>query len=416
MPPPRCHLQTGYWPQSETTFKPDEPTAVEGLISLDPGECFKKIFVLIMEAITELILQNNTKLNIAITGVSGAGKSTFVNAIRGINDGDEGAAPTGCNENSKDAIAYFHPNYPNVILWDLPGIGTTKFPADNYLNHVGLHKYDFFIIISATRFRENDIRLAQEIKKMKKKFYFVRSKIDSDLYNEEKSRKSNFNKEKTLTDIKENCIKGLQDAGFESPQVFLVSSFKLHEYDFPLLQETFETELPEHKRNALLMTTPITSLEIIAKKKKAFKSKIKYYAAASAAGAAVPVPGLSIAVDVSILIAAITQYVHGFGLDVPTMKRVAERTGVSYDDLLAVIVSPLAAAEVTSALVLRVMASLAGTAALMAAKEGSRFIPFIGIPIAMGLSYITTSRVPSHILNVLAEDSERVFRKAFGSV
>ncbi|XP_028250615.1 interferon-inducible GTPase 1-like [Parambassis ranga] len=207
----------GYWPQSETTFKPDEPTAVEGLISLDPGECFKKILVLIMEAVTELILQNNTQLNITVIGVSGAGKSTFVNAFRGINDGDDGAALTGCKENSKEAIAYFHPNYPNVTFWDLPGIGTTNIPAKKYKKKVGLEKFDF-IIISANRFTENDVRLAQEIQKMGKRFYFVRSKIDSDLYNEKKSRKSNFNKEKTLTDIKEDCIKGLQDAGLSLPR------------------------------------------------------------------------------------------------------------------------------------------------------------------------------------------------------
>ncbi|XP_028251848.1 interferon-inducible GTPase 5-like [Parambassis ranga] len=313
--------------------------------------------ILAVEMIKKLLdKQNNTPVNIAVTGESGSGKSSFVNAFRGLDNRDEGAAPTGCVETTREVTEYPHPNYPNVTLWDLPGVGTTKFPADKYLEHVGLEKFDFFIIVSATRFRENDVKLAQEIQKMGKRFYFVRSKIDSDLQNEER-RKTNFNREKTLTDIKEDCIKGLQDAGFESPQVFLVSSFELHEYDFSLLQETFETELPEHKRNALLMTTPITSLEIIAKKKKAFKSQIKYWAAASAAGAAVSVPGLSIAVDVSILIAAVTQY--GFGLDVPTMKRLAARTGVSYDDLLAVIVSPLAAAEVTSALVLRVMSSLA---------------------------------------------------------
>ncbi|XP_028251844.1 interferon-inducible GTPase 5-like [Parambassis ranga] len=358
--------------------------------------------------------QNNISLNIAVTGETGAGKSTFINAFRGLNDEDDGAALTGCKETTKEVTAYPHPNYPNVTFWDLPGIGTTNFPAKKYKKKVGLEKFDFFIIISANRFTENDVKLAQEIKKMKKNYYFVRSKIDSDLDNEKKFR-TNFNREETLTDIKEDCIKGLQDAGFESPQVFLVSSFELHEYDISLLQETFETELPEHKRNALLMTTPITSLEIIAKKKEAFKSKIKYWAAASAAGAAVSVPGLSIAVDVSILIAAVTQYVHGFGLDVPTMKRLAARTGVSYDDLLAVIVSPLAAAEVTSALVLRVMSSLAGRTVLMAVEEGSRFIPIIGIPIAMGLSYIAIYRVLSHILNTLAEDSERVFRKAFGS-
>ncbi|XP_028251852.1 interferon-inducible GTPase 1-like [Parambassis ranga] len=275
-----------------------------GLPSSEPlAEVIKEVLqnsdqTLAVEKINEFLdKQNNIPLNIAVTGESGSGKSTFVNAFRGINNGDDGAAPTGCVETTTEVTAYPHPNYPNVVLWDLPGIGTTKFPANKYKKHVGLEKYDFFIIISDTRFRENDVRLAKKIRKMKKKFYFVRSKIDRDLQSEEITCKSNFDREKTLTKIRDNCIQGLQKEGFESPQVFLGSSFNLHDFDFPQLQETLETELPEHKKDALLRTTPITSLEIIKKKKNAFKSKIKYYAAASAVGAAVPVPGLSIAVD-----------------------------------------------------------------------------------------------------------------------
>ncbi|CAN9502035.1 unnamed protein product [Ophioblennius macclurei] len=138
--------------------------------------------------------QKNTPLNIAITGESGSGKSTFINALRGIQDDeDEGAAPTGVVETTTEVKPYPHPSHPNVTLWDLPGVGTTKFSADKYLELVKFDRFDFFIIISATRFTENDVKLAQEIKKMGKKFYFLRSKIDSDLFNEQK-RKRNFNR------------------------------------------------------------------------------------------------------------------------------------------------------------------------------------------------------------------------------
>ncbi|XP_067471361.1 interferon-gamma-inducible GTPase 10-like [Thunnus thynnus] len=196
--------------------------------------------------------QDKIPLHIGITGESGSGKSTFVNAFRGIDNKDERAAPTGCVETTSEVTPYHHPNYPNVTLWDLPGIGTTKFPADKYLEHVGFEKFDFFIIISATRFRENDVKLTQEIQKMGKKFYFVHSKIDNDLRNEERSQRE-FNAERTLAQIRENCIQGLQKQGVEAPQVFLVSSFDLHLYDFHLLEETLERELPAHKRNALLL-------------------------------------------------------------------------------------------------------------------------------------------------------------------
>ncbi|XP_035772053.1 interferon-inducible GTPase 1-like [Neolamprologus brichardi] len=148
--------------------------------------------------------QRNTPLNVAITGESGSGKSTFINAFRGIGDEDEGAAPTGVVETTSQVTSYPHPNYPNVILWDLPGIGTTRFPADEYLKLVGFEKFDFFIIISDTRFRENDVKLAQEIQGMKKKFYFLRSKVDKDIRAEKRTRRE-FNVERTLSTIRKNC-------------------------------------------------------------------------------------------------------------------------------------------------------------------------------------------------------------------
>uniref|UniRef100_A0A3B4H774 Immunity related GTPase cinema n=1 Tax=Pundamilia nyererei TaxID=303518 RepID=A0A3B4H774_9CICH len=289
--------------------------------------------------ITELMMkEKNITLNIAITGESGAGKSTFVNALRGLSDDDEGAAPTGVTETTIEVTPYPHPNYPNVTLWDLPGIGSTKFPADKYLELVGFEKFDLFIIISATRFTENDVKLAQEIQRMKKKFYFVRSKIDNDINAER--RKRNFSAERTLTKIREDCVKG----ECSSPQVFLVSSFELYLYDLPLLQQTLDRDLPGHKRDALLCAMPNINPEIIRKKKQALKSKVKYWATLSAAGAAVPVPGLSIAVDAAVLVGAVTHYVFAFGLDIPSLKRLSARTGVPYADLRAVIMSPLAVA------------------------------------------------------------------------
>uniref|UniRef100_A0A3Q2WJ91 Interferon-inducible GTPase 5-like n=1 Tax=Haplochromis burtoni TaxID=8153 RepID=A0A3Q2WJ91_HAPBU len=352
--------------------------------------------------------QNNIPLNIAITGESGSGKSTFVNAFRELCDDEEGAAPTGVTETTSEVTPYPHPNYPNVTFWDLPGIGTTNFPAKKYLKLVGFQKFDFFIIISDTRFRENDVKLAKEIQKMKKKFYFVRTKIDNNIRDEK--RKKDFNEEETLTKIREDylynvdmcffCETGLSGLGIKSPQVFLVSTFELHLYDFPLLQQTLERDLPSNKRDTLLFVMPNINPEIIIKKKKSFKRRLYWLATLSALGAAVPVPGLSIAVDVAVLAGAVTHYVHAFGLDVPSLARLSDRTGVPYADLCAVILSPLAAAKITIELLMKV--------------EVSRFIPIVGIPLAMGLSFATTYTILKSILNELADDAEKVFVKALG--
>ncbi|XP_041828505.1 interferon-inducible GTPase 5-like [Melanotaenia boesemani] len=354
---------------------------------------------------------NNIPLNIAVTGECGSGKSSFVNAFRGVTNKDKGAAPTGCVETTTEVTAYQHPKYPNVKLWDLPGVGTTRFTVDKYLKHVGFEKFDFFIIISDTRFKKNDVKLALEIQKMDKKFYFVRSKIDNDLRSEERSQR-NFNAENYLKQIRDSCTQGLQKEGFESPQVFLISSFELHLHDFSLLRRTLERELPEHQRHVLLLAMSNISLDVIEKKKEAFRASIKYYALASAAGAAVPVPGLSVAVDLPMMVYVVRQYVVGFGLDKSSLKRLADSTGVSFDDLKAAITSELVTKEITKDLLVKLLAQLANVAALLAAEEGARFIPILGIPAAMTLSGMATRDSLNFFLDILAKEAQRVFVRA----
>uniref|UniRef100_A0A3Q3GAX8 IRG-type G domain-containing protein n=1 Tax=Labrus bergylta TaxID=56723 RepID=A0A3Q3GAX8_9LABR len=334
----------------------------------------------------------NVPLNIAVTGETGVGKSTFVNAIRGIDNKDEKAAPTGCVETTMKVTPYPHPNYPN------------------YLKMVEFKKFDFFIIISADRFRENDVKLAKEIQKMEKKFYFVRSKIDDNIRNEERGQRE-FNEERTLTQIRDNCIQGLQDLRLQSPQVFLVSSVDLTLYDFPLLVETLKEELPELKKEAFLLAMPNISVDMIKEKKKAFKAKVKYFAILSAGVGAVPVPGVSAAVDTTLLVSVVTKYVLGFGLDIPSLKRMANYSGVPYEELKKVIMSTLIAVKVTPELLLRLLVQFSSLTALLAAEEGTRFIPIIGIPVSMGLSFAFTYSSLNMILDTLADDAEKVFTR-----
>ncbi|KAM6919457.1 interferon-inducible GTPase 5-like [Lycodopsis pacificus] len=352
--------------------------------------------------------QKNIPLNIGITGESGSGKSTFVNALRGLDDEAEGAAPTGVVETTSEATPYPHPLYPNVVFWDLPGIGTPKFPADKYLKLVGFEKFDFFIIISATRFKENDTKLAEDIQRMGKKFYFVRSKIDFDVGNEKRRadrQKKAFNEKQTLDKIRENSIEGVK-----SQQVFLVSSVDLHLYDFQLLEETLRKDLPAHKRHALLLAVPSVSLEIINQKKEALQSQIKWHARLSAVMATVPVPGLSIAADVVMLVSVVREYQVTFGLDSSSLENLAHSAKVPLNELKAVMKSPLAGKEITKMLIIKLLASSDCDAALTKVEAF-----FVTIPILRIRTAITaTNKALNAFLTMLAEDAQRVFTKAVG--
>uniref|UniRef100_A0A8C6SM64 IRG-type G domain-containing protein n=1 Tax=Neogobius melanostomus TaxID=47308 RepID=A0A8C6SM64_9GOBI len=350
---------------------------------------------------------NNVHLNIAITGESGSGKSTLVNALRGIRNNTQGAAPTGVWETTMKPTEYLHPEHPNIRLWDLPGVGSTKFPADKYMEYVKFEKYDFFIIVSNDRFRENDAKLAKEIHKMKKKFYFVRSKIDLNVQTE-KEDDPDFNEEKLLKSIRENCTEELQELGFESPKVFLVSGLKLRLYEFKDLRKTLEADLPKLQRDVLLRNI---SLDVIQQKKGSLESKIKWYTAASAAGAAVPVPGLSGVFDLSMIMEFTIHCRTSLGLTPESLIKLSDVSGVSLEDLRAELKSPLSGVEITEALIGKVMSMSARYVAATAIEDGFRFIPLIGTAVAMAISSANTYRVLTDILNSLAEDAQQVFIK-----
>ncbi|XP_039368851.1 interferon-inducible GTPase 5-like [Mauremys reevesii] len=354
-------------------------------------------------------LLRNTKLNIAITGKTGSGKSSFINAIRSLNDSDSGAAETGVTQTTEDPTAYPHPIHPNVIVWDLPGIGTTKYLAETYVEDMSLDQYDFFIIIADTRFTEADNHLAKEIKKMGKKFYFVRSKIDVDLDNEQR-RCHDFKEEKTLHMIRSDCIKELQKAGISSPQVFLVSRKDFEKYDSPQLQETLANELDTHRRHVLICALPRTSEKILKEKQKALQEQIWKQALKSCALAAVPLPYLSVKCDVNILVENMREYCKSFGLVDDSLQSLAKQVKKSVAELKSVIKSPLAK-DITEEEALKRLREATGER-MMTVKYFISVVPLIGTGIAAERSYSVTFEVLHTFLDEVAEDAQRVLKKA----
>ncbi|KAK9957839.1 hypothetical protein ABG768_012046 [Culter alburnus] len=349
--------------------------------------------------------QDLVELNIGVTGESGSGKSTFVNAFRGLGDEDEGSAETGPVETTMEPEAYLHPKYKNVKVWDLPGIGTPNFKADEYLKLVQFERYDFFIIIASDRFRECHTQLAKEIKNMGKKFYFVRSKIDLCITAEK--RKKNFDQKKTLDTIREDCKNGLRRIGIEDPVVFLISGWELGKYDLNQLQERMEKELPQHKRRVLMLALPNITLEINEKKKKALEENIPKVAFLSACVATIPLPGLSITADIAIIADELRKYYSVFGLDDPSLQKLCERSGKTVEELKSLMKSPLHQGINTSSIL-----TLLGAASFLISEDAVEllmsFIPIIGSVVAGGLSYLTVSRMLKRALNDIADDARNV--------
>ncbi|XP_072450962.1 interferon-inducible GTPase 5-like [Chiloscyllium punctatum] len=359
----------------------------------------KEVTPLIQKKLDDL---DNTGLNIAVAGEIGSGKSTFINAMRGLQDDDEGAAKTGTTETTMEPTSYSHPNLPNVCFWDLPGIQHIQM-VERYVRVINFAKYDFIIIISACRVTENDIKLANEIKRLGKNFYFVYSKIDNDL---DAMRKYswNFNEVETLEKIRNNCVSKLQEAGIPSPRVFLISNFDLNLYDFICLNKTLEDDLLNIKSDFILVLQNLNS-EIVEKKRTELKKRLRRLAIRYKV-----VPGFSLTHNFGILTGAIIYLRKCMGLDDVSLQRLANSVGKPVEDLKAVMTTPLVGGEITEDIINGL--AWRATAVIASAPELTvNTNPDFG----EHPSFLTTNKLLNTALDDLTENAQRVVMVAFGT-
>ena len=91
------------------------------------------------------------KLHFAICGSSGSGKSSLVNAFRGLKNGSPQAAPTGVVETTMNITRYPEPRqelpYNRLVWFDCPGAGTLEIPGWQYFNQQGLFIFDVIVLV-----------------------------------------------------------------------------------------------------------------------------------------------------------------------------------------------------------------------------------------------------------------------------
>ncbi|XP_034511704.1 immunity-related GTPase family M protein 1-like isoform X2 [Ailuropoda melanoleuca] len=182
---------------------------------------------------------SNAPVSIAVTGDSGNGMSSFINALRGIGHEEEDSAPTGVVRTTQIPTRYFSPHFPNVVLWDLPGTGAAIQSLENYMEEMKFSQYDLFIIIASEQFSMNLVKLAKTIQGRGKRFYVVWTKLDRDLST------SAHLEERLLKNIRENIRETLQKEGVCEPNIFLVSSLEPLLHDFPKLRGTLHIDISD---------------------------------------------------------------------------------------------------------------------------------------------------------------------------
>lgn len=136
-----------------------------------------------IKATRERLNYQDGDLHLAITGVSGSGKSSLINAFRGLREKNEGAAKTGTSETTEQIGRYCDPVQNWIFWYDVPGAGTLKVPDWQYFNDQGLYIFDIIIIAVDIRFTKIDVGLLFSCSRFGIPVFVVRSKADQHITN-----------------------------------------------------------------------------------------------------------------------------------------------------------------------------------------------------------------------------------------
>lgn len=171
-------------------------------------------------------------INVAVTGNSGVGKSSFINTMRGLRPRDEGAADVSLNETTMQPTGY---DFPGTLLptklWDLPGAGTQRFPREGYVESMGLRYFDVVIIVTATRYTETEVMIAEALHKFSVPHFMVRNKVDSDIANNEDDH--GISAKNTVQSVRED----MQRQGVPRPYLLSSKFSRRDEFDMEQLKK-----------------------------------------------------------------------------------------------------------------------------------------------------------------------------------
>ncbi|XP_048454030.1 interferon-inducible GTPase 5-like [Rhincodon typus] len=363
---------------------------------------------LISQILSFLSNLDDITVNVGVIGEAGAGKSSLVNALCGVSDNQPGAAATGATETTLAPTSYPHHTLHHVLLWDLPGLGTPNFQLESYREKVGFHRYDFFIIVASERFKESHAILAKWIQESGAHFYFVRSKIDNDITPCWRKQAALTDQHEVKNEITEEAVNYLTEQGVLSPQVFLISCRFFEDYDSKQLQETLKKELPKFRKQAFLKSIHPLCSRLIAKRKDSLSAEVWMLALISSCAAAVPVPGVALACDATLLNKKLPFYYKCFGLDEESLKRMSAAIQKPLKDLRAQMRSPQVA-HINISLLYKSLSSGPGMG-LMAGEYLIRGFPVFGPVASGGIAFTVAKWLLTGLIQGLAADAERVLQ------
>lgn len=338
----------------------------------------------------------NAKIKCGIIGRSGTGKSSLINAIAGEEVAEVGEVETTMHVNEPI-------EHGGLLFYDLPGCSTSNFPKETYVDEFNIKEFDCVILVTADRFYEDDLFLIQELLRIKKPVYAVRTKID---YAVDRGLRRGISEKETYNKIYQNLLENL--TGYRIKGVYLTSSDYPQEYDLSSLLEDIFTSLSNFKKERFIADINITSEKILLEKRIIADKIVSRYAALAAANGLNPIPGLDIGVDITLMVKMSKEVQSIYGLDAKqqeyNMKLLDKKSAKFIANKVLQYSSRYGGKEA-------IMLLLKKLSTAVATKTASKWIPFVGQVIAAGIGFKMTSWIGSDMIN----DAEEIAKETFNS-
>ncbi|MBU6302444.1 MAG: 50S ribosome-binding GTPase [Verrucomicrobia bacterium] len=335
----------------------------------------------------------DVKVRCGLIGTSGSGKSSLINAIAG-----EKIAPVGILETTNEPQEFLH---GGLMFVDLPGCGTPSWPRETYLSKLQLDSYDCFILVTAERFRDDDLFLYRELTCRGLACFVVHNKFDSAIA--DGAHDNSLPEKEVRANILQNITVNLAP---ESPdRIYLVSARHPTRYDLAALQEDIEKKLEGIKRSRFVADMGAYGSATLRAKRAVSEERVVLYSALSAANGLNPLPGLDISVDAGILLKMGQEVAHIYGLTGTQIDFIKRFLGPDAIPLLLAKIAQFISkylAQEGIIFLLKQMGQKVG------AKSAARWIPLVGPVIATSIGFAATKALGDQLVHEAEKLTEEI--------
>ncbi|EDN69248.1 immunity-related GTPase family [Beggiatoa sp. PS] len=273
-----------------------------------------------------------------------------------------------------------------LLLVDLPGYGTTKFPANDFFNTFEINKFDLYLCVFSGKFHQADTEFFRELKSNAKVCLFVRNKHD-EIWEEGK----------TTDELEKDIVKDTEKQTSSKVEVYFTSCRS--EEGIEKLSEAIFKNIDKAKQAKWIKSAKAYSSDFLNKKKSECEKNVYIYSGASATNAINPLPGVDIGIDIGILVKLFASIRKTYGLTDEKLE------GYRVSTLAPLVNKILKYATATGIEIL-----IKRFAAREIVKSTAKYIPFVGTAIAatigfyivktLGMSYLEDChKVARDILN-----------------